>query len=133
MFSILAGVVALSMASFGYIALYEYVKEYSTTCGYILLISFVLLFIAETAHHVFCGAVEWFYIRMGRTEEARKAILEFFKKTLTTMYVCYIGFLLFTITIFFIKTIFNFYNYFVFPINHKFTYIIAIRNISIIR
>ncbi len=100
MFSILAGVVALSMASFGYIALYEYVKEYSTTCGYILLISFVLLFIAETAHHVFCGAVEWFYIRMGRTEEARKAILEFFKKTLTTMYVCYIGFLLFTITLF---------------------------------
>ena len=99
-FSILAGVLALIMACFGYFALYEYVGSYSSVYGTILLISFVLFIVAGTAHHVFCGVVEWFYVKMGRTEEARIAILEFFKKTISTMYVCYIGLLVFSITLF---------------------------------
>lgn len=100
LFSILACVIALTMSSLGYIALYEYVGSYSSVCGTIMLIALVLLMVSGTAHHVFCGAVEWFYIKMGRTEEARKTILEFFKKTISTMYVCYIGFLTFGITLF---------------------------------
>ena len=100
LFSMLAGVLALTMACFGYFALYEYVGAFSSVYGTILLISFVLFIVAGTAHHVFCGVVEWFYIRMGRTEEARVAILEFFKKTVSTMYVCYIGLLVFSITLF---------------------------------
>ena len=35
---------------------------------------------------------------MGRTESARAAIVEFFKKTSVTMYVCYLGLLLFAVT-----------------------------------
>jgi len=100
LFSMLAGVLALTMASFGYIALYEYVGAYSSVCGTVLLVSLVLFIVSGTAHHVFCGAVEWFYVRMGRTEEARRAILEFFKKTAATMYVCYVGLLAFSITLF---------------------------------
>ena len=100
LFSMLAGVLSLIMTSFGYIALYEYVKSYSSTYGIILLISLVLLMVSGTAHHVFCGVVEWFYIRLGRTEEAREAILEFFKKTISTMYVSFLGAIAFSITLF---------------------------------
>lgn len=100
MFSILGGVVALIMSSFGYIALYEYVGAYSAVCGMILLVALVLLMVAGVAHHVFCGVVEWFYIKTGRTEESRKTILEFFKKTISTMYVAYVGLLAFSITLF---------------------------------
>lgn len=100
LFSILAGVLALTMASLGYIALYEYVGGYSAVYGTILLVSLVLFMVAGTAHHVFCGTVEWFYIRTGRTEESRKTILEFFKKTIPTMYACYIGLLVFCVALF---------------------------------
>lgn len=82
LFSMLAGVLAMTLSSLGYIALYRYVEGYSTVCGTILLVSLVMLMVPGTAHHVFCGAVEWFYIRIGRTEESRQAITEFFKKNI---------------------------------------------------
>lgn len=100
LFSMLAGVLAMTMSSLGYIALYEYVGGYSSVYGTILLVSFVAFMASGVAHHVFCGAVEWFYIRMGRTEEARKTILEFFKKTIPTMYVCFLGVLVFSVALF---------------------------------
>ena len=100
LFSMLAGVLAMTLSSLGYIALYRYVEGYSTVCGTILLVSLVMLMVPGTAHHVFCGAVEWFYIRMGRTEESRQAITEFFKKTSSTMLVCYVGFAVFLVTLF---------------------------------
>lgn len=100
LFSMLAGVLAMTLSSLGYIALYRYVEGYSTVCGTILLVSLVMLMVSGTAHHVFCGAVEWFYIRIGRTEESRQAITEFFKKTSSTMLVCYVGFAVFLVTLF---------------------------------
>ena len=100
LFSILAGVLALAMASFGYLAVYEYVNSYSAVYGVILLVSLVAFVVAGTAHHIFCGVVEWFYLRLGRTEEAREAILDFFRKTVSTMYVCYVGLLVFSVTLF---------------------------------
>lgn len=100
LFSMLGGVLALTMTSFGYVALYEYVSSYSAVYGEILLASFVLFIVSGTAHHVFCGVVEWFYIKMGRTEEARETILEFFKKTSITMAVCFLGVLVFSVTLF---------------------------------
>ena len=42
--------------------------------------------------------MEWLYIRLGRTEEARKVILELFKKTSVTMIVCYLGLLVFSVS-----------------------------------
>ena len=100
LFSMLAGVLAMTMSSLGYIALYEYVGGYSSVYGTILLVSLAAFMVSGTAHHVFCGAVEWFYIRMGRTEEARKTVLEFFKKTIPTMYVCFLGVLVFSVALF---------------------------------
>ena len=60
----------------------------------------ILFLLPGVAHHVFCGAVEWFYLHMNKTEEARAAIVEFFKKTSVTMYVCYFGLLTFTVSFF---------------------------------
>ena len=40
------------------------------------------------------------YVRMGQTEEARQIITEFFKKTSVTMIICYLGFLIFGVSLF---------------------------------
>jgi hypothetical protein len=49
---------------------------------------------------VICGLVEWLYIKLGRTDDARKAVLDFFKKTSATMIVCYTGLLIFSVALF---------------------------------
>ena len=57
----------------------------------IILIATGVLLSFGVAHHVFCGAGEWFYVQMGRTDEARKAVVKFMKDTSLTMICCYIG------------------------------------------
>ena len=65
-----------------------------------MLISTVMVLTFGVAHHVFCGMPEWLYVKMGRTEEARQLITEFFKKTSVTLIVCYLGFLIFGVSLF---------------------------------
>lgn len=98
--SILLGVFSMTLECFGYLALSLWMKPYSPVCSSILLVSTVVTFLSGVVHHVFCGTVEWFYVRMGRTEEARQAILEFFKRTSVTMLVCFLGFAVFAVTLF---------------------------------
>jgi len=98
--SMVLGCPALFLCSFGYYGIYLWMKEYSATYAVILLISAVVFLIPGVAHHVFCGAAEWFYIRMGRTEDSRQAIVKFFKDTSSTMIACYIGLLVFGVTLF---------------------------------
>ena len=74
--------------------------EFSETASVIMFISAVIFLIPIVTHHVFCGVVEWMYIRLGRTNEAREAVLEFQKKTFPTMYVGYAGLLTFVVTLF---------------------------------
>ena len=68
--SMLIGVFALFMAGFGYMALSHWAEQFSHTAGIIMLISGLFFIIPIAAHHVLCGAVEWFYIKLGRTDEA---------------------------------------------------------------
>lgn len=77
-----------------------WVLPQSPVCGALMLADGILFLLPGVAHHVFCGAVEWFYLHMNKTEEARAAIVEFFKKTSVTMYVCYFGLLTFTVSFF---------------------------------
>ena len=77
-----------------------WVLPQSPVCGALMLADGILCLLPGVAHHVFCGAVEWFYLHMNKTEEARAAIVEFFKKTSVTMYVCYFGLLTFTVSFF---------------------------------
>ena len=62
------------------------------------LASTVLFVVPIVTHHIICGLVEWFYIKLGRTEEARELVLDFQKKTIVTMIIGYLGELLFLIS-----------------------------------
>ena len=98
--SMVLGCLALLMCSAGYFGVYLWIKPNSDVYAIIILIASALFFIPGTAHHVFCGVAEWFYIRLGRTEEARQAVLQFFKETSITMIACYIGSIVFGVTLF---------------------------------
>ena len=96
--SMLGGVMALFMAAFGYIGLSRWAQEYSYISGKIMFISGMFFIVPITAHHVFCGAVEWFYIKLGRTDEALETVLCFFKRTAAAA-AAYVGLLVFAGTL----------------------------------
>lgn len=98
--SMLLGVLAMTMGFCGYIGLYEWMKQFSAVYAVIIIASALLLFMPGVAHHVFCGVTEWFYIRLGRAENARQAVVEFFKKTSVTMYACFLGQAIFAVAFF---------------------------------
>lgn len=100
MLSMLLGVLALCVAVFGYLGLSNWISQYSNVYAAIMYISSLLYFIPIVTHHVFFGTVEWFYIRLGRSDEARDAVLEFQKKTIITMYAGYAALLVFALTLF---------------------------------
>lgn len=98
--SILLGTFAITMFSFGYFELSNWMSTFSKTASVIMFISAVFYLIPIVTHHVFCGVVEWMYIKLGRTNAARDAVLDFQKKTFATMYVGYTGLLVFVVTLF---------------------------------
>ena len=101
MASIVMGTFAILMFSFGYFALSFWMRQFSPAAANILFVSAAVFLIPITTHHVFCGAVEWLYLRLGRTGEARDAVLGLQKKSIVTMFVGYAGLLVFTGTLFF--------------------------------
>lgn len=94
------GVFAMAAAFPGYLALAEWMRSFSAIAAGLMLAGSILFLLPGVAHHVFCGTVEWFYLRLGKTEEARAAIVEFFRKSAVTMAVCYAGLLLFAVSFF---------------------------------
>lgn len=100
MLSMVLGVFAMLAAFPGYLALSAWMQPYSGVCAALMLAGGMLFFLPGVAHHVLCGAVEWLYIRMKKTEEARQTILELFRQTSVTMVVCYLGLLLFAVSFF---------------------------------
>lgn len=98
--SMLLGTLAITMFGFGYFALCGWIREFSQTASAIMYVSTVLFLIPIVPHHVFCGVVEWMYIRLGRTNEAREAVLELQKKTIITMIAGYLGLFAFMTTLF---------------------------------
>lgn len=100
MASILLGALAIAMFGFGYFGLSSWMSGYSTAVSVIMFISAMLYIVPITAHHVIFAAIEWMYIRLGRTDEARNAVLDFQKKSIATMFVGYAGLLVFVVTLF---------------------------------
>lgn len=98
--SVLLGVYAITAFGFGYLGLSRWMEEFSRTASVIMYISSVVFLISIVVHHIICGLVEWLYIRMGRTNEARQAVLEFQAKTIVTMVIGYLGLASFVITLF---------------------------------
>ena len=70
-------------------------------CFPILFVSAVVFLVPIVVHHVICGIVEWVYIRLERTEEARSVLLELQNKTIITMFAGYGGWLVFLSTLFY--------------------------------
>ena len=98
--SILLGVYAITAFGFGYLELSRWMEQYSDTAAAVMYISAVVFLISIVVHHIICGLVEWFYVRLGKTDEAREAALEFQIKTIATMIVGYLGLATFVITLF---------------------------------
>ena len=98
--AMLLGVAALTVCAFGYLGLADWVKPASSGLGWTMYIGALVFLIPGAAHHVFCGTVEWFYVKLGRTKEALDTITEFFKKTSATMIIAYLGALLFSVALF---------------------------------
>ena len=97
--AMLIGVFALFMASFGYIEISGWISETSPVICRIMLIASMFFIVLISAHHVLCGAVEWFYVKLGRTEEALKAVTDFFKSTIIAA-IAYVGLLVFAVLFF---------------------------------
>lgn len=97
--AMLVGVFALFMASFGYIEISSWISESSLVIGQIMLIAAMFFIVLISAHHVLCGAVEWFYVKLGMTDEALKNVIDFFKRT-SIAAIAYVGLLVFDILLF---------------------------------
>lgn len=100
MLSLNLGIVSLAMSFCGFVGIYEWMKQFSQVCAVVILISAGTFIMFGIPHHIICALLEWFYIRAGRTDKARRIILSFFKKTSFTMIVCYLGLLVFAVTFF---------------------------------
>ena len=98
--SIMLGVYAITAFGFGYLSLSRWMEQYSDTASAVMYISAVVFLISIVVHHIICGLVEWLYVRLGRTDEARDAALEFQKKAIATMVVGYLGLAAFVFTLF---------------------------------
>ena len=98
--SVILGTFAILMFGFGYIALSRWVYDYSPAAGTVMFIAAIAFLVVIVVHHVICGFVEWFYVKMGRTDEAGEAVLTFQKQTISTMIVGYLALLVFLVTLF---------------------------------
>ena len=101
MISILMGTFSITAMAFGYLALSRWMQQFNAILANIMLICSVVFAVSIVTHHVFCGLVEWFYIRLGRTTEAHDVVLEFQKKTISTMIVGYLALIVFLGCLFF--------------------------------
>ena len=99
--SILLGTFSITAMTFGYLALSKWMQQFNEVIANIMFISSIVFAVPIVTHHIICGLVEWFYIRLGRTNEVREAVLEFQKNTISTMFVGYLGLLVFVGCLFF--------------------------------
>ena len=61
----MVGVFALAAAFPRYLALCLWMGQFPKLWAGLMLAGCVLFFLPGVAHHVFCRALEWFYLRMG--------------------------------------------------------------------
>jgi hypothetical protein len=93
------GVVALFLASFGYMTLADWMRDYGLVAANIMKGSALFFVVLISAHHALCGATEWFYLKFGMSDETLQGITEFFKKT-SFVAIAYVGLLVYVITLF---------------------------------
>lgn len=97
--AMLVGIAALFMASIGYVGVSLKIVESAPIAGYTMLIASLFFTVLISAHHILCGSVEWFFVKLGRTEEALNVVVDFFKRT-SAAAIAYLGLLVFAILFF---------------------------------
>lgn len=95
--AMLLGVGAMTLEIFGYLAICDWIRQYSETFYMIMYVATLVMFINLALHHLFCCLVEWFFVKLGLTEEALNAVWDFFKTTCYTMYLGYAGMFVFAV------------------------------------
>ena len=95
--AMLLGVGAMTLEIFGYLAICDWIRQYSETFYMIMYAATLVMFINLALHHLCCCLVEWFFVKLGLTEEALNAVWDFFKTTCYTMYLGYAGMLVFAV------------------------------------
>lgn len=96
--AMLLGVFAMTFEIFGYLALCDWMRQYSETYYMIMYIATIVMFINLALHHLFCCLVEWFFVKLNLTQGALHAVWDFFKTTCYTMYLGYLGMLVFAVS-----------------------------------
>ena len=96
-----AGVIALTVSAFGFIALSRWMGDYSAAASMIMYITGIAFIVPITAHHICCSVVEWFYVKLGRDADALSSVMEFFKNTIITAGIGYVNLAVFSITMVF--------------------------------
>lgn len=95
--AMLLGVIAMTLEIFGYLAICEYVKDFSKPIYMVMYAATLVMFISLSLHHLFCCLCEWFFVRLDLTKEALEAVWDFFQSTAYTMYAGYIAMLVFAV------------------------------------
>lgn len=95
--AMLLGVCAMTFEIFGYLAICDWMRQYSQTYYMIMYVATLVMFINLALHHLFCCLVEWFFVKLNLTEEALNAVWDFFMTTCYTMYLGYLGMLVFAV------------------------------------
>lgn len=95
--AMLLGVIAMTLEIFGYLAICEYVKDFSKPIYMVMYAATLIMFISLFLHHLFCCICEWFFVRLDLTKEALEAVWDFFQSTAYTMYAGYIAMLVFAV------------------------------------
>ena len=85
MTSILLSTFSITAMTFSYLALGQWMQQYNVVLAIIMLVSAIVLAVPIVTHHIICGLLEWFFVRLGRTDEVCVAVLELQKKTIATM------------------------------------------------
>lgn len=93
--AMILGVAAMTLEIFGYLAVCGWIRQYSETYYLIMYVATIVMFINLALHHLFCCLTEWFFVKLNLTEEALNAVWDFFKTTCYTMYLGYLGMLVF--------------------------------------
>lgn len=96
--STMLGAFSLMLQFLGYFSITAYVYEHSRLCGTILFFSIVLFIVVGTAHHVKYGLSEYVFLKLGRDEKAKALMVDMYKSAPITR-ICYVGYLVFIITL----------------------------------
>lgn len=98
--SAILGAFALMLEFLRYFPITAYIYEYSKWIGSSLFIAIVLFITIGVAHHVKYDLVEWVFLKLGRDDKAKSLMVDLYNSVPITK-ICYIGYLVFIITLIF--------------------------------